>query len=138
MALFIVVILPASARDNYTHDVSVLPDAAKNVIKNNFKADISVIKIDKDFGIISEYEVILTDGTEISFDSKGNWDNIETRKSESVPNAFVLQPIQDYVSKNQPGIHIVGIDRERSGYEIELSNGIEMKFDKAGNFKRYD
>ena len=28
--------------------------------------------------------------------------------------------------------------KERSGYDIELSNGIEMKFDKAGNFKRYD
>ncbi len=80
MALFIAVILPAGARDNYTHDASVLPDLAKTIIENNFKADISIIKIDTDFGIVSEYEVILTDGTEISFDPKGNWDNIETRR----------------------------------------------------------
>lgn len=128
----------ANARDSYSHDVSTLPAAAQTTLKNNFKAAVSVIKIDKDFGRISDYEVILTDGTEVSFDRNGNWDNIETSRHNSVPKVFVPEAIRTYIAKAQPGTHIVGIDKERSGFEVELSNGIDMKFDKQGNFLRYD
>ena len=128
----------ACARDTYAHDASVLPKAAQTVIANNFKSKVSVVKIDKDFGRGSEYEVILSDGTEISFDRDGNWDNVETSNTSSVPKAFIPQGIRDFVSKNHSGARIVGIDKERSGYDVELSNGIEMKFNKAGQFLRYD
>lgn len=128
----------AMARDTYARDASVLPKAAQTTLANNFKAGVSVIKIDKDLGRISEYEVILTDGTEITFDRDGNWDNIEVGKKGSIPLAFIPQEIASYVKKNQPGQKIVGIDKERSGYEVELANGIDMKFDKQGKFVRYD
>lgn len=128
----------AQAKDTYAHDASVLPKPAQTTIADNFKAKVSVVKIDKDFGRISEYEAILTDGTEISFDRNGNWDNIEVNNSKSIPAAFIPSQIKNYVKANQPGQHIVGIDKERHGYDIELSNGIEMKFDKNGNFIRYD
>ena len=52
----------ASARDGYTRDLSVLPTAARTVISDNFKAKISVIKVEKSFGRVSEYEVILNTG----------------------------------------------------------------------------
>lgn len=58
--------------------------------------------------------------------------------SKSVPDAYVPAGVRAYVSKNHSGQRIVSIDRERSGYDVELSNGIEMKFDKVGNFLRYD
>lgn len=128
----------ANAKDTYVRDASVLPKAAQAVLSKNFKAGVSVIKIDKDFGRISEYEVILTDGTEITFDRDGNWDNVEVKKQSSVPSAFVPKAISDYVKAQHPKLKIVGIDKERSGYEVELSNGIEMKFDKEGKFLRYD
>ena len=128
----------ASAKDTYAHDDSVLPQAARTTIANNFKAKVSVVKIDKDFGRISEYEVILTDGTEISFDLNGNWENVETNKSKAVPSGFIPKAISDYVAKNQPGTRIVGIDKERNGYEIELSNGVDIKFNKDGQFIKYD
>ena len=128
----------ASAKDTYAHDDSVLPEAARTTIANNFKSKVSVVKIEKDFGRISEYEVILSDGTEISFDRNGNWENVETNNSKSVPSSMVPKAIIDYVAKNQPKTRIVGIDKERNGYEIELSNGVDMKFDAKGNFKKYD
>lgn len=128
----------ASAGKTYAHDASVLPIEAKSVIDNNFKAKVSVVKIEKKFGKVSEYEVTLTDGTEISFDSHGNWDDIEVNKASKIPSALIPSKIADYVAKYHKGNHIVGIDKSRSGYEIDLSNGVEMKFDKAGNFKRYD
>lgn len=130
--------LIASAKDTYAHDASVLPAPAQNTLKNNFKAKVSVVKIEKDFGRISEYEVILNDGTEVTFDTKGNWKDVETSADKSVPNEFVLQPIRDYVKKTHSGTRIVGIERERNGFEVTLNNGIDMKFDKNGNFLKYD
>lgn len=127
-----------SMADTYAHDDSVLPPAAKSVIKNNFKSAVSVVKIDKEFGRISEYDVVLNDGSEISFDSKGNWKDVEVNRSKSVPSAFVLQPIREYVKKNHPGQNIVGIEKGRNKIEVSLSNGIEIKFNEAGKFIKYD
>ncbi len=138
MMLAVGVVFGASAKDTYSHDPSVLPEAARTVVKNNFKSDISVIKIDKDFGRISDYEVILTDGTEIKFDRNGNWEDVECANSKSVPAGFIPQGVADYVKKNQSGTHIVGIEKDHGGYEVQLSNGVELKFNKQGEFQRYD
>lgn len=128
----------ASAKDNYSHDPSILPQAAITTISDNFKAEISVIKIDKDFGRVSDYEVILTDGTEIKFDRNGNWEDVECSNNKSVPASFIPKGISEFVSNNQPNTHIVGIEKDHGGYEIALSNGIEAKFNKNGAFQRYD
>lgn len=130
--------LTTARADTYAHDGSVLPAAAQSVIKKNFKADVSVVKIDKDFGVVKEYEVVLTDGTEISFDSKGNWEDVEVAASKNVPSAFLLQPIQDYIKKNHKGVNVVGVEKNKRNIEVTLANGIEMKFDSAGKFIRYD
>ena len=126
------------ARDSYTHDVNVLPTAAQSILKNNFKAEVSHIKIEKDWGKVSEYDVILTDGSEITFDSAGNWKDIEVKRSASVPEKFVPAEITTYVKQNQKNSRITGIEKNRAGYEVELSNGVEMKFDINGKFLRYD
>lgn len=128
----------AMAKDTYARDASVLPKAAQTVLANNFKAKVNIVKIDKDLGHVKDYEVILTDGTEITFDNDGNWKDVEIGTNGSIPKAFIPQAISDYVKANQPGQKIVGIEKERSGYEVELSNGVDMKFDKAGKFVRYD
>lgn len=130
--------LSGQARDTYAHDASALPVAAQTVLKNNFKSEVSIVKIEKSFGRISEYEVIMTDGAEITFDKDGNWESVEVSARKSVPDGFVPKAISDYVKKNQPGQKIIGIEKERSGYEVELTNGVDMKFDKAGNFVRYE
>ena len=128
----------AMARDTYTHDTSVLPESAQTTLSSNFKAKVSVVKIDKTLGRIDDYEVILTDDTEISFDRNGNWNNVETSNAKSVPAGLVPENIRNYVSRNHPRVHIVGIDKDRHGYDIELSDGIDMKFDNDGRFLRYD
>ncbi len=139
LAIALGVATTAVARDDYAHDASVLPQAARTTIENNFKkAQVSVVKVEKTLGRVSEYEVILNDGTEITFDRNGNWENVETGRSKSVPAAFIPEAIRKYISSNQPGTRVIGIDKERSGYDVELANGIDMKFDKAGKFIRYD
>lgn len=124
--------------DKYVRDDSALPVAAKTVIKKNFKSEVSLVKIDKKLGRINEYDVILNDGTEISFDSKGNWKEVEVAKNKSVPQAFILQSIRDYVKKNHNGVNIVGVEKDSRHVEVTLANGIEMKFNHDGKFLRYD
>lgn len=138
LAAFVGLTTAVMASDTYAHDANVLPEAAKTTINNNFKSKVSLVKIDKTLGHIDEYEVILTDGTEITFDNKGNWKEVETSQTKSVPQAFIPQAIRSYVNKNHAGQHIVGIEKKRKGYEVELTNGIDIKFKADGTFDRYD
>ncbi len=131
-------VFAVSAKDTYTHNVSVLPVAARTTLKNNFKADVNHIKIDKTLGRVSEYDVILNDGTEITFDSDGNWKDIEMGPTTSVPKKFVPEAIVNYVKQYQPKAIITGIEKERGGYQVDLSNGVEMKFNSEGKFLKYD
>ncbi|MBD5222607.1 MAG: hypothetical protein HDS71_00915 [Bacteroidales bacterium] len=131
-------VFTASARDKYSHDVATLPVAARTILKNNFKADVAHIKIEKSLGSIKEYEVVLNDGSEITFDSKGNWKDVEVRGNASVPSGLVPDAITAFVKKNHKNCTITGLEKNRTNYEVELSNGVEMKFSTDGKFLRYD
>lgn len=130
--------ISVSARNQHTRDVNVLPTSAQTTIKNNFKAEISHIKIEKEWGKVSEYEVVLTDGTEITFDRNGNWKEVEVSRNKSVPAFFVPTAISSYVKQTQKNQKITGIEKERGGYTVELSNDVEMKFNSKGQFLRFD
>ncbi len=131
-------IFTASARGNYSREIGTLPPAAQTLIKTHFKADVNHIKIEKELGKITKYDVVLNDGSEITFDKGGNWKEIEVRSGSSVPDAFVPADMKSYIKQNQKGSAIIGIEKKRGGYEVELNNGVEMKFDSKGKFVRYD
>ncbi|MBR5856445.1 MAG: PepSY-like domain-containing protein, partial [Bacteroidales bacterium] len=62
---------------------------------------------------------------------KGLWTSIECRGS-ALPAAVVPAQILDYVKKNYPDTEIRKIDKEdRGGYEVELSNNMELKFNSS-------
>ena len=85
----------------------------------------------------SKYEVVLADGTQIDFDSDNTWDKIESR-TNPVPAALIPAPIATYVSTNFAAVPIVKIDKERYGYEIELANDLELKFNQQGALMEVD
>lgn len=136
LALIAGVTLGAAARDEYSYDASVLPENAQTTISNNFSSDVSVIKIDRTLGVVSEYEVTLADGTEISFDRHGDWESVETNTAQPVPASIVLKPISDYVKANYSGAKIVSVERDRRGIEVDLSNGTDLHFTHSGKFIR--
>ena len=73
------------------------------------------------------------DRTEIEFRSDGQWESVG-RKYSPVPASIVPQPIQTFVSgSNYPGQFIRQIDRNAYTWEVELSNGLEIKFDNHFN-----
>ena len=113
-----------------------LPAAAHSFIQQYFPG-IPISYVKKDAGLKTGFEVVLTDGTEIDFDGKGEWDSVDCRRS-AVPEALVPAAIGGYVQTNFPGQMIVKIDKELYGYEIELGSGLDLKFDSSGKLIRID
>lgn len=138
LSALICVLLISCSGESYSHDANVLPDNAKKILSQNFEAAISIVKEENDFMSDKEYEVVLADGSEITFNHKGEWTNIETPNNERVPSSLVPKPILDYITQNHAGASIVGIEKEKKGYEVELSNGLELMFNQQGIFTKYE
>ncbi len=130
--------LTASAGTSRTHDVNVLPEAAQAILKENFTAEVSHIKIGKEFGRIREYDVVMTDGSEIYFDKHGNWMEVEVAPNTAVPADIIPNPINNFVKDNEKNAKVTGIEKKNYGYEVELSNGKDVRFTEKGKFIRYD
>ncbi len=106
-------------------------------MKTNFPGQaISYAKIDKDFSG-TKYEVRLNNGVELDFDKSGTWDKVDCNFS-AVPANLVPASIANYVKTHFAGAKIVKIDKERYGYDIELSNDLELKFNKKGQLMNID
>ena len=113
--------------------VSEMPKAAQLFIKNHF-ADLSVAmaKVETDF-LDKNYDVVFTNGNKVEFDKKGNLTNVDCEHTQ-VPVAILPEAIRQYVAKNYPDAKVLKIEvTDRKGYDVELSNGFELEFDKRMN-----
>ena len=107
--------------------VEQLPEAAKVFVKDNFKGQ-KIIYAEKDW---NSFECRLADGSKIEFNKKGTWKKID-RKAIAVPAGIVPETIMEYVKANFPGCDVTKIEKERYGYQIELSNDIDLRFNYQG------
>lgn len=106
-----------------------LPVAAQTFLKTHF-ADLTLAFATEDPKYIgSEYEVVYTDRTEVDFRTDGQWSSVE-RKYSAVPASIVPTEIAEYVSGAFSGQFIQKIERDKFSWEVELSNGLEIKFDR--------
>jgi len=121
--------------DKYVINRENLPEQAQAMLNEYFpKAKVSMIKIDKHLLKKTDYDVKLTNGTKIEFNNAGKWTSVDC-KTREVPEGLILKPIRNYVKKNFPDTKIVKIEKKSSGYEIELSDDVELKFNLLGGFK---
>ena len=117
--------------------VDQLPEAAKKFVEATFPGHtISYATVDMDF-LSKNYEVRLDNGVEIDFDNGGTWDKVDCKFS-AVPADLVPATITEYVKTHFPGTQIVKIDKERRGYEVELSNDIDLHFNSNGKLLYID
>ena len=138
ITLIVLAIAPAIARDRVVRDESVLPAEAKTLIKKHFpNVKINHIKIDDHTFGGADYDVILNNGTELDFNSKGALEEIDCGM-DAVPASLVPKPIGEFVAGTYPGQKIVSLSFGRSKYEVELSNGTELEYDRNGRFLRID
>lgn len=117
--------------------VDKLPAKVKQFIQQNFgSSKISMATMDKDIMNLS-YDVYMDSGCKVEFNRAGEWTEVDCKKGK-VPSGVVPKAIGDYVAAKHSGQHIVKIDRDKRDYELELSNGEELKFDMNYNLIGYD
>jgi len=122
----------ASANDEMIA-FSQLPKKAQTFVKAHFsEKDVAASMLDREDVFRKEYTVVLRNGTKIEFDGKGKWEKVKV-KSGAVPSGIIPSFILQHIRKNFPDTHVKELERSRNRYEVEISNGLELEFDKKGN-----
>ena len=83
-----------------------------------------------------DIDVVLNDYTKIEFRLNNEWKKVDCEQSTTftaVPATIVPEQITAYVNANFPGAIIKKLEKKFRGWEIELNNGLELKFNS--NFK---
>jgi hypothetical protein len=104
-----------------------LPKAAQKFVKVNFPDNIVLYASKDDDIMFPEYEVGLDNGINIDFRNDGQLEKIQARQT-GVPAAIIPVKIREYVTAHYPEVRILEYEVDRNGYEIKVSNGLEMKF----------
>lgn len=113
------------------------PSLLQVFVKKHFPAE-TINYIEKD----KNYDVKLTNGTELEFNRKGEWVEIDSEHNEMPQTVIDLLPqnAKTYLSDNYKDLKVKKISKEHNGYKVDLRTkpDVELKFDKNGNFKRFD
>jgi len=116
--------------------IAQLPTQAQQFINMYFEGvEVSYAKVDSDL-FFKEYDVIFVNGDKIEFDHNGKWVDVKSRTK--LPDGIVPSAIVNYVEKQHKGLMIKGIERSRRYYEVELSNGLDIKFNMKYAVIGYD
>lgn len=116
-------------------DFEKLPGTAQAFITQYFpSAEVVFAEKEKDDGMTG-YSVNLSDGTELDFDSDGNWTSIDCGFS-ILPDGILPQSIYDYITTNYPQYKPYKAEKEYGGYEVGITGGLELIFNANGEFVR--
>ena len=115
-----------------------LPEPVKTFVQQAFPG-LTITYAEKDQELTgAKYDVVLNDGTRVEFNIDDEWDKIECPMTNPVPTALIPEPIVAHIQANFPDAMILKIDKEHYGYEVELANGLELKFNKQGVLTEMD
>lgn len=116
-------------------NVTQLPTTAQQTIKKYF-SNKKVALAKQETGIFEKsYDIIFNNGEKVEFDRNGNWTEIDCKMS-SVPANLIPAKITQYVKSTYPGTKILKIEKDDNRYEVQLSNRLEVTFNK--NFQVVD
>ena len=129
--------LAVKADKDYVITMNRLPAKARQFVKSHFAAvKVSYIKEERDF-FKRNYEILFADGSKVEFAGNGDWVEVDCRFSE-VPWSVVPAAITAYVQEHFPDVTVRKIERERGGYDVKLSNKLELFFDKSLKLRNID
>lgn len=115
--------------------IEEMPGQAQQFIKDYFSThSVAMAKMETDF-FSKSYDVIFTNGDKVEFDRKGNWTDVDCKYSV-VPVGIVPTEIVKSVKSKYPDAKIIQIERDNRHYDVDLSNGWELKYNKQ--FKLVD
>ena len=111
-----------------------LPTTAQLFVKQYFAdATYSRVEKEKDNGSW-EYEVLLSDGSKVEFNEKGEWTSVECKYSE-MPVGIIPTVIAEDIAKRYPDLKPYKIEKEVGGYEIDIP-GYDLYYSYNGMFIR--
>lgn len=111
-----------------------LPAEAKAFLSSYFPSE-TIYSATKDH---DEYDVVLSDGTEVNFYKSGEWKSVDAIDGKTIPSGYYPSQIDDYVKENFEGNGINGIEKEKRGYEVELVTGVDVLFSQTGEYLGLD
>lgn len=119
----------ANAGNDKPINVNELPAKAQTLLTKHFKGQ-KVMLATIESGVVSRsYDVVLRNGTKLEFDKKGNLTEIDCKQG-IVPSQLIPQPIKNYLKENYRGETVRKIEWNKKEYEVELTNGIDLTFNK--------
>ncbi|MFD2519204.1 PepSY-like domain-containing protein [Salinimicrobium flavum] len=87
------------------------------------------------------YEIELSNDVEIIFDSNGDFlgqavdsSPNDDKDDDDIAIEDLPEVITNYINEHYHNVSIIEAEMEDNGYEIGLSNGMELKFDSDGKF----
>ncbi|MDR1654090.1 MAG: PepSY-like domain-containing protein [Prevotellaceae bacterium] len=119
---------------------SQLPATARTFIKTHFPtATITTAMKEKD-DLRTYYKAWLDNGFELEFTKSGDWDDVEGYLQAVPESVLALIPakIVQYCQISFPAATITEVNKENYGYEIGLSNDIDIEFNKNGDIREID
>ncbi len=136
LAIATLAVTPTMAED-VAITAQKLPQEAQSFLKTHYAQNKVLSAMhDRDF-TDNDYTVYLDDGTKIEFDGSGKWESVKNHNGK-IPAGVVPSAIQTYVAEHFPSLGIEKIERKRYGYELELTNDLDLKFDSRGKFVGID
>ena len=121
--------MAANAGNGKPISVNALPAKAQTLINNHFNGQ-KVMLATIESGVVSRsYDVVLQNGTKLEFDKKGNLTEINCKQG-IVPALLIPQAIKNYLKDNYAGQSVKKIEMNKNEYEVELTNGLDLTFNK--------
>ena len=115
-------------------DDTKIPARSKAFIDQFFpESSVVIVEMEEDGDGLEEYEVWLNDGTKIDFDLQGEW-KVVARKKTGVPLSLIPQQIKYFVKTKYPNNVITKFSRKDYGYKLELSDDMDLRFNKQYQF----
>ena len=121
--------MAANAGNDKPIAINALPVKAQTLLNNHFNNQ-KVMLATIESGVVSRsYDVVLQNGTKLEFDKKGKLTEIDCKQG-IVPVQLIPQAIKNYLKDNYAGQSVKKIEMNKKEYEVELTNGLDLTFNK--------
>jgi len=131
MVLLLLSVLSCNAQGRKI-DPSQLPEGAHTFLKEHFPNE-TIIRASKDWEHGEKgFEVWLSNGIEVEFWKDGSYREVDGH-GKPIPTAYIPAAITDYVKMKYPNEKITHIDWGHKDLDVDLTNKIDLEFDKNGN-----
>ena len=116
--------------------VSELPAEMKAYISTHFPSN-TILQVVKDVdGLTKTYDVLLSERISLEFNRQKEIIDIDSEIA--LPNSVIPEQIRQYVTANYPSNVITDWELDDRNQQVQLNNGLDLKFNMNGDFLRID